>query len=189
MKRWLSWSGGKDAAFALLTVEVDALLVTYDESTGEIPIHNVPLTKIEAQAASLGLPLVSVALPPRCSNEVYIARMTAALVGVDELVFGDLFLEDIRAWREEFLARLGVRASFPLFGRDSATFALEVIDAGIHATVCAVDEARLDKAFVGRHFDERLIADLPSDIDPCGENGEFHTFVIDAPNFRAPVHL
>ncbi len=178
MKRLLSWSGGKDAAFALLTVrDVDALLVTYDESTGEIPIHNVPLAKIEAQAASLELPLVAVPLPPRCPNEVYIARMRDVLVGVEEVVFGDLFLEDIRAWRQEFLAGLGVRASFPLFGRDSATFAREIIDAGIVAVVCAVDATRLDRSFVGRTYDRAFLADLPAGVDPCGERGEFHTFV------------
>jgi uncharacterized protein (TIGR00290 family) len=186
MKRLLSWSGGKDAAYALLETPVDGLLVTYDETTRSIPIHNVPLTAIEEQAQAIGLPLVEVPLPARCPNDVYRARVQAAIAGADEIVFGDLHLADIRAWREQFLASIGVRALFPLFGRSTSEFARQVIDAGIRAVVCAVDQ-RLDRSFVGRAYDEALLRDLPPAVDPCGENGEFHTFVRNSPSFRRPV--
>jgi uncharacterized protein (TIGR00290 family) len=186
MKRLLSWSGGKDAAFALLETPVDGLLVTYDEVTSSIPIHDVPLSAIEEQADAIGLPLIAVPLPAPCPNEVYRERVRDAIVSASEIVFGDLFLADIRAWREQFLASIGVRASFPLFGRATEVFARQVLEANIHAVVCAVDD-RLDRSFVGRAYDESFLRDLPRSVDPCGENGEFHTFVWDHPRFSRPV--
>jgi uncharacterized protein (TIGR00290 family) len=193
----LSWSGGKDSALALWTmrgegVEPTALLTTFTEDYGRVSMHAVRRDLLEAQAAAVGVPLVEVGIPAACSNEVYEERMAAALESAtlaeaSEFAFADLFLADIRAYREERLAAIGRRASFPIWGRETGRLAEAFIDAGFEATLVCVDPRRIDASFCGRAFDAALLRDLPADADPCGENGEFHTFVHAGPIFAAPV--
>ncbi|HEY2053372.1 MAG TPA: ATP-binding protein [Solirubrobacterales bacterium] len=194
----LSWSGGKDSALALWAlreeqgVEPTALLTTFTEDYGRVSMHAVRRELLEAQAAAVGVPLVEVGIPAVCSNEVYEERMAAALAapplaGVEEVAFADLFLADIRAYREECLAAIGRRASFPVWGRETAALAARFIDAGFEATLVCVDPRQIDASFCGRAFDAELLRDLPAGADPCGENGEFHTFVTAGPIFSAPV--
>jgi uncharacterized protein (TIGR00290 family) len=194
----LSWSGGKDSALALWamreeqSVEPTALLTTFTEDYGRVSMHAVRRELLEAQAAAVGVPLIEVGIPAVCSNEVYEERMVAALAAapldeVEEFAFADLFLADIRAYREERLATIGRRATFPVWGRDTAALATRFIDAGFEATLVCVDPRRLDPSFCGRAFDADLLRDLPAGVDPCGENGEFHTFVTAGPIFSAPV--
>ncbi len=193
----LSWSGGKDSALALWTMrdegtEPAALLTTINEDFERISIHGVRRELLHAQAAAVGLPLVEVEIPTACVNELYEERMATAmasppLAAVETFAFADLFLADIRAYREERLAAAGREAIFPLWGRDTAALAREFVAAGFGATLVVVDTDQLDASFVGRRFDAALLADLPDGVDPCGENGEFHTFVDSGPIFDAPV--
>ncbi len=179
----MSWSGGKDAALALEAAArpgaesgpVVGLLTTIDEATGRMPIHGVPVRLLEAQARALGLPLVTVPLPWPCSNEVYLAGLGEALGRhrITRLGFGDLHLSDIRKWREKSLAALGVEAFFPLFGQTGMVEA--ALEADLDPLVCSVDTTRLDPEFLGRRFDLDFVTELPSGVDPMGENGEFHT--------------
>jgi diphthamide synthase (EF-2-diphthine--ammonia ligase) len=171
-----------------------ALLTTVDERSGRATTHGVPGELLRAQAAAAGLPLIEVALPQPCPNDVYEARMLMALAApplfaAREIAFGDIHLGDVRAYREGLLARAGRGARFPLWGRDTARLAREVLDAGLRAVVVAVDTAALDASFAGRPYDEALLADLPDDVDPCGERGEFHTFVCDGPVLSRPVAI
>ena len=194
----LSWSGGKDSALALwamreeLGVEPAALLTTFTEDYGRVSMHAVRRPLLEAQAAAVGVPLVEVGIPAVCSNEVYEERMAAALASpplaeVEEFAFADLFLADIRAYREGRLAAIGRRATFPIWGRETGALARRFVDAGFAATLVCVDPRQLDRSFAGRAFDAELLRDLPAGVDPCGENGEFHTFVTAGPIFSAPV--
>jgi uncharacterized protein (TIGR00290 family) len=193
----LSWSGGKDSSLALWTlraegVEPAALLTTINEDYGRISIHGVRRELLHAQAAALGLPLVEVGIPTECPNELYEERMEAALAGplladADTFAFADLFLADIRAYREERLTPSRRRAIFPVWGRDTAELAREFVAAGFGATLVTVDTDRLDASFAGRRFDGALLDDLPAGVDPCGENGEFHTFVDSGPIFATPI--
>lgn len=193
----LSWSGGKDSALALWTLRAEgtepaALLTTINEDYGRISIHGVRRELLHAQAVAVGLPLVEVGIPTECSNELYEERMAAAfdspsLADADTFAFADLFLADIRAYREERLARVGREAIFPVWGRDTAELAREFVAAGFGATLAVVDTEQLEAGFVGRRFDAELLDDLPAGVDPCGENGEFHTFVDSGPVFAAPI--
>jgi len=195
----LSWSGGKDSALVLWTLrrqllEPEALIttVTVTETYERISMHGVRRELLARQAEVLGIPLVEVVIPPDCVNEMYDARMaeafaTAPLPGVEMVAFGDLFLEDVRAYREGRLAAAGKRGLFPLWGHDTADLAREFLDAGFEATLVCVDPRALDPAFCGRRYNERLLAELPPDVDPCGENGEFHTFVSGGPIFAEPI--
>ncbi len=194
----LSWSGGKDSALALHAlrqtpgVEVAGLLTTITEDYDRISMHGVRRTLLEQQAAAAGLPLHVVLIPRECSNEQYEERMTAVLTGIRDagirrVAFGDLFLEDIRAYRESRLAAFGMEAMFPLWGRDTTALARDFLRLGFAAFLVCVDTEALAPTFAGRAFDEDLLCDLPSGVDPCGENGEFHTFVHAGPIFRAPV--
>jgi uncharacterized protein (TIGR00290 family) len=194
----LSWSGGKDSALALRGlrdehgVEPVALLTTVTEDFGRVSMHGVRRELVVDQARAAGVPLVEVGIPASCPNDVYEARMRLALSappldGVETMAFADLFLEDIRAYREERLALAGTRALFPLWGRDTALLAREFIDAGFEAVLVSVDPSQLDASFVGRSYDLELLSDLPGGVDPCGENGEFHTFVHAGPVFSEPV--
>jgi uncharacterized protein (TIGR00290 family) len=195
----LSWSGGKDSALALWTmreegVEPAALLTTLTEDYDRVSMHAVRRELLEAQAAAVGAPLVEVLIPAACVNEVYEERMSAALSSpplaeVSEFAFADLFLADIRAYREERLEAVGRRATFPLWGRETGPLARAFVEAGFEATLVCVDPRRLDRSFAGRAFDAALLLDLPDDVDPCGENGEFHTFVSAGPIFSAPVPI
>jgi uncharacterized protein (TIGR00290 family) len=194
----LTWSGGKDSALALralreeLGVEPVALLTTITEDYDRISMHAVRSELLRAQARATGIGLVEIPIPAGCVNATYEERMALALAAppldrVPAIAFGDLFLEDVRAYREERLAGAGRSALFPLWRRDTAALAREFIDAGFEATLVSVDPAQLDPGFVGRRFDEQLLADLPAGVDPCGENGEFHTFVHAGPIFEAPI--
>jgi uncharacterized protein (TIGR00290 family) len=194
----LSWSGGKDSALALWTLRAElgreprALITTVTEEYDRISMHGVRRSLLEAQARALGLPLVQVSIPPACVNDVYEARMAEAfasdaLAGVEEVAFGDLFLEDVRAYRESRLAAAGKRALFPVWGRATDRLARSFVEQGFRAVLVCVDRRVLDASFAGREYDERLLAELPAGVDPCGENGEFHTFVYDGPVFREPI--
>lgn len=194
----LSWSSGKDAAWALQVlrqageVEVVGLLTTTNEAFGRVAMHGVRQELLEAQAAATGLPLWTVPLPWPCSNEAYEAIMAgvcarAVAAGIAALAFGDLFLEDIRAYRLEKLAGTGLQATFPLWGRDTADLAREMVAGGLKATLACVDPKALDARFAGRDFDLALLRELPAGVDPCGERGEFHTFAWAGPMFSGPI--
>ncbi len=194
----LSWSGGKDSALALHALRSgrgagpNALITTVTADYRRISMHGVRRELLLAQAQSVGLPLVEVEIPAACSNDVYEQRMgqalaEAPLLEAETVAFGDLFLADIRAYREERLARVGKRAVFPLWGRDTGELARDFIAAGFEAVLVCVDPTKLDPSFAGRRYDGKLLAELPSDVDPCGENGEFHTFVHAGPVFGEPI--
>lgn len=197
-KALFAWSGGKDSALALYetkrmdAVEIVALLTTVTEGYDRISMHGVRRKLLLEQAASLGYPIEEVNIPRNCPNTIYEIRMHAALQkylreGVSRAVFGDLFLEDIRAYREKQMHRIGMEASFPLWNRNSSETAREFIRLGFRAVVTCVDTQRLPAEFSGRKYDEDFISDLPDGVDPCGENGEFHSFVYDGPIFSRPV--
>ena len=189
------WGGGKDAALALYEVrekyEVAALLTTVTPD-GRIGTHGVRAELLRLQAEALGLPLRTVTIPPVCSNAEYESAFHAALEpyraeGVRSVICGDLFLEDVRRYREERLFAGKWEGVYPLWGRATADLARRFLSLGFRAVLCCVDGQALDASFAGRLFDEALLADLPAGVDPCGENGEFHTFVFDGPPFRRPV--
>ncbi len=197
-KAWVSWSSGKDSAWALHTVrdqgevEVVALLTTVNTAHARVAMHAVRESLLDAQAEAVGLSLVKVPLPWPCPNAVYEQAMEAAIAraraeGVTRMVFGDLFLEDIRKYREEKLASTGVSPLFPIWGLDTRKLAQEMVDAGLRAYLTCIDPKKLDSSFAGRVFDARLLADLPAGVDPCGENGEFHTYAFDGPMFHKPI--
>ncbi|WP_411833280.1 ATP-binding protein [Pseudoxanthomonas mexicana] len=198
----LAWSGGKDAAWALhalrqrADVEVVALLTTVTAEYGRSSMQGVRREVLHAQARAAGLPLLEAEIRAGGDNDAYDAAMAAALAeaarrwpGLRTVAFGDLLLEDIRAWREQRCTAAGWRLLTPLFGRDTALLARGMIASGLRAGLCCVDTTQLPAAFAGRDFDEGLLADLPAGVDPCGENGEFHTCVWDGPMFAAPLHL
>ena len=199
--RWrFRGSGGKDSALALqvlrdeLGIEPAALLTTFTAGRDRVSTHGVRRELVRAQAAAARLPLVEVEIPAAPPNEVYEERLEAALAepplaAAPTLAFADLFLADIRAYREERLAAIGRGTVFPLWGRDTADLARRFLVAGFEAILVCVDPRRLDPSFAGRAFDESLLADLPPGVDPCGENGEFHTFVHAGPIFDAPIEV
>ena len=198
MKRaLLSWSSGKDSAWALhlmrsRDVEIAGLLTTFNQAADRVAMHAVRRVLVEAQAAAAGLPVRAVELPWPCSNEEYEARMaeacrTAVAEGIEAIIFGDLFLRDIRAYREQKLAGSGLDPLFPLWDIPTHELAREMMRSGLRARITCVDKKQLDASFAGREFDEALLADLPAGADPCGENGEFHTFAYAGPMFRHPI--
>lgn len=197
MKTLLAWSSGKDSAWSLHVlrrqgVEVVGLLTTLNETHDRVAMHAVRRSLLLAQAEAAGLPVTIVPIPSPCPNEVYEAAMAEAMAsaraaGVEAVAFGDLFLEDIRRYREERLAGTGLTALFPLWGRPTHTLAEEMIAGGLEARLTCVDPRVLPAAFAGRAFDRRLLAELPARVDPCGENGEFHSFAWAGPMFRAPI--
>jgi uncharacterized protein (TIGR00290 family) len=197
-KAYISWSSGKDSAYALHEArslglaEVVGAITTISEAYGRVAMHGVRASLLDRQMAALGIPSVRVMLPSPCSNEIYEARFGEACErleaeGVRHIVFGDLYLEDIRAYRERQLAVLGMRGIFPLWRRDTPSLARTMIASGLIAHLTCVDPKRLDRSFAGRRFDARLLEDLPPGVDPCGENGEFHTVVSAGPMFAAPI--
>jgi len=199
-KALLSWSSGKDAAWALhalrLAGEVDVvgLLTTTNAAFDRVAMHGVRETLLEAQAVAVGLPLWKVPLPWPCSNEVYESRMAdacarAVVEGITVMAFGDLFLEDVRDYRTQKLAGTGLEPRFPIWNADTAALAREMMGAGLKATLACVDPKALAASFAGRDFDAALLADLPANVDPCGERGEFHTFAWDGPMFHHPVPI
>ncbi|MGA2663836.1 MAG: ATP-binding protein [Nitrososphaerales archaeon] len=196
----LSWSGGKDSALALREValgrehSVRALLTTVTSEFDRISMHGIRRSLLHAQASSLGLPLVEVWVPPNSSNETYEARMRAVLTGyktrgVDHVAFGDLFLQDVRSYREDGLSQMGMKGLFPLWGRATEKLAREFIELGFRAVVCCVDPNKLPGEFCGREYDAAFLDSIPPTVDPCGENGEFHTFVYDGPVFRSEIPM
>jgi uncharacterized protein (TIGR00290 family) len=198
VKVLLSWSSGKDSAWTLHTLNqehpgaVAALLTTVNDTVDRVAIHGVRCELLEAQAVSAGLPLWKVPLPHPCSNDIYEARMHAAVgraveEGFTHVAFGDLFLEDIRRYREERLAGTGLDPLFPVWGIPTTELAEEMIASGLRARIACVDTRVLPASFVAREFDRTLLRDLPPGIDPCGENGEFHTCVYAGPMFRTPL--
>ena len=197
-KAWLAWSSGKDSAWALHQVrqegqfDVVALLTTINHTHGRVAMHAVRENLLEIQAAAAGLPLVKVPIPWPCSNEVYEQAMSLAMAraqaeGIQHVIFGDLFLEDIRAYREEKLRPCGMTPVFPLWGLNTHQLAKDMIAGGLSAFLTCVDPRHLARGFAGRRFDANLIADLPRSVDPCGENGEFHTFANAGPMFSAEI--
>jgi uncharacterized protein (TIGR00290 family) len=196
----ISWSSGKDSAWLVHVlrsragVDVAALLTTINEPAQRVAMHAVRVELLAAQADALGLPVWTVPIPSPCPNEAYEQAMAAAVArAVDEgfthIAFGDLFLEDVRRYREQRLAGTGLTPMFPLFGADTAALAREMIAAGLAARITCVDPKSLDRRFAGRDFDAALLADLPAGVDPCGERGEFHSFAYAGPMFARPIPI
>ena len=188
----LAWSGGKDSALALAAMQAageppDVLLTTVVEGAGRVSMHGVRHELIAAQADAARIPLRTMTVPWPCPNAVYEQRLEESLDDIDVVAFGDLFLADIRAYRQELMSRMGREPRFPVWREDTDALAREFIAAGFEATLVCVDTTRLDGSFAGRAFDAALLGDLPAGADPCGENGEFHTFVHAGPIFDAPV--
>ena len=199
MKILVSWSSGKDAAWMLHTLQqqypgaVAGLLTTLNEAFDRVAMHAVRRTLVEAQAEAAGYPLHAVNIPWPCSNADYEQRMGDAVKrfvreGFTHAAFGDLFLEDVRRYREDKLAGTGLTPMFPLWkSKPTSELAVEMIDGGVRAYLTCVDPRKLQESFAGRAFDRSLLRDLPATVDPCGENGEFHSFVWDGPMFAHPV--
>ena len=200
MRTLLSWSSGKDSAWSLHVlrqqpdVTVVGLVTTLNAAFDRVAMHGVRRVLVEAQAEATGLPLHVLPIPHPCPNADYERIMGAfvaqqAAAGVEAMAFGDLFLEDIRRYREARLAGSGIVPLFPLWGLETGRLAREMIAGGLEAYVTCVDPRKLPKTFAGRRFDLGLLADLPAGVDPCAENGEFHTFAWAGPMFRAPVPI
>ena len=194
------WSGGKDSSLALravlqdASVQVVALLTTVTKGYDRVSMHGVRRELLRRQAESLRLPLHEVLIPPQCVNPVYETRMEAAMrhflsQGVRRVAFGDIFLEDLRVYRERNLARLDMRALFPIWKRDTRELIREFHALGFRAIAACIDPKVLSPSFAGRELDHSFFADLPPGVDPCGENGEFHTYVFDGPIFAHPVDV
>ena len=194
----LSWSSGKDSAWALQAlrmrsdIEVTGLLTTINEKFDRVAMHAVRLNLLRRQAESLGLPLRLISLPFPCGNEVYEERFCAAIdsarkEGVDGVAFGDLFLTDVRLYREKLLNGIGIEPVFPLWGSPTDKLAQAMVDGGLRAWITCVDPRCLPSTFAGREFNRDFLEALPETVDPCGENGEFHTFAFDGPMFKHPV--
>jgi len=192
------WSGGKDSAMALhlllqqKEVRVTGLLTTVTEGYDRISMHGVRRELLQRQAESIGLPLQEVRIPPHCVNPIYEARMEAAMKtaferGIRRVAFGDIFLEDLRAYREKNLAKVDMEAIFPIWKRNTRELARSFVELGFRARAVCVDPRVLDRSFAGRVLNEQFFDDLPAHADPCGENGEFHSFVYDGPIFQKPV--
>ncbi|MEJ5240969.1 MAG: hypothetical protein WHS87_07210 [Anaerolineales bacterium] len=196
----LSWSSGKDSAWTLYRLqqaadfEIGGLLTTFNGANRRVAMHAVRMELVEAQAQAAGLPLWKVELPFPCSNAIYEQRMREALEqakaqGITHLAFGDLFLEDVRAYRERLLEGSGIHPLFPLWGLETRRLAQEMIAADLRAVVITVDPQQLSPSFAARSFDEQFLRDLPPQVDPCGERGEFHTFCFAGPIFRRPIPI
>jgi uncharacterized protein (TIGR00290 family) len=196
----ISWSSGKDSAWMVHVlrqfgdIELAGLLTTVNDAAQRVAMHAVRVELLQAQADALGLPLWQIPIPSPCPNEVYERAMTAAVgravaEGFTHIAFGDLFLEDIRRYREERLAGSGLAPLFPLFDADTALLARDMIANGLRARLTCVDPRVLDARFAGREFDATLLDELPASVDPCGERGEFHTFAYDGPMFRHPIPI
>ncbi len=199
-KLWLSWSSGKDSAWALHRLrdyseyEVCGLFTTVNQTFDRVAMHAVRRGLLQAQAAALGLPLNLIYLPWPCSNTQYESIMTRFCLqaqdsGISALAFGDLFLEDVRQYRIDSLSETSLEPIFPLWLTPTPQLAEEMIDSGMQATLTCIDPRKLPRKFAGRNFDSQLLADLPPEVDPCGENGEFHTFVFSGPMFDYPLSI
>ena len=194
---YLAWSGGKDSSITLRLLaeegfEVRGLLTTLSGPERRISMHGVPEALLDEQAQALGLPILKVALPDNADNETYnrvMAEATAQMLGegIDTIAFGDIFLEDLREWREQQLAGAGMQALFPLWKMHTGDLAIRFIEEGFQAVVTSIDTSKLQPEMLGRFYDEDFLHDLPDGVDPCGENGEFHTFVFAGPVFERMV--
>lgn len=200
MRVTLAWSSGKDSAWTLHALRRDprftvvGLLTTVNAAHDRVAMHAVRRRLLEAQAVAAGLPLRVAEIPYPCPNETYEAVMAEAVTalkadGVEAMAFGDLFLEDVRRYRERQMSGTGLELVFPLWGRPTGELAIEMIEGGLRARLTCVDPRALPASFAGRGFDRALLRDLPSVVDPCGENGEFHTFAWDGPMFARPVRV
>jgi uncharacterized protein (TIGR00290 family) len=200
IKALVSWSSGKDSAWMVhvlrqrADVQLAGLLTTINESAQRVAMHAVRVDVLQAQAAALGLPLWHIPIPSPCPNEVYERAMGEAVAravaeGFTHVAFGDLFLEDVRRYREERLAGTGLTPLFPLFGADTAALARDMIAGGLRARITCLNPKVLDRTFAGREFDAALLSDLPATIDPCGERGEFHTCAYAGPMFNHPLPI
>jgi uncharacterized protein (TIGR00290 family) len=200
VRAWMSWSSGKDSAFALDSVrrsgdlDVVGLLTTVNSTADRVAMHAVRRELLETQAAALGLPLHVVELPWPCPNEVYEQRMTTAVEaaradGVSKMVFGDLYLADVRAYRVQMLAGSGIEPVFPLWLEPTEQLSRRMTASGVRAVLTCVDPAQAPATLVGRWYDDALLDELPPGVDPCGENGEFHTFVVDGPGFSRSLDV
>jgi uncharacterized protein (TIGR00290 family) len=196
----MSWSGGKDSCLALYEIQksndyrVAALLTTVTRDYDRISMHGVRRMLLEKQAESLGVPLHRVLITKGATNQEYETNLIEAVSkyrdqGIDSIVFGDLFLQDIRTYRDQFLARHNLRGIYPVWMRNTTEFIKQFIELGFKAVLTCVDSKVLDQSFAGRIIDHDFLAALPANVDPCGENGEFHTFVYDGPNFAQPVEF
>jgi uncharacterized protein (TIGR00290 family) len=196
----LSWSSGKDSAWALhllrqrSDVEVAGLLTTINEQFDRVAMHAVRRDLLRSQTENIGLPLRLVSLPFPCSNEVYEERMRAAIGaaqsdGIEGIAFGDLFLADVRQYRERMMEGTGITPLFPLWGRPTDQLAREMIDEGLRAQITCIDPSQLPATLAGREYNGDFLKALPDGVDPCGENGEFHTFAFDGPMFNRPVEF
>ena len=196
----MCWSGGKDSCLALREIQrapntrVEALLTTLTRDYDRISMHGVRRILLERQAASLGFPLHPILISKGATNEEYELKMGEAFSayrgkGIDYVAFGDLYLEDVRAYRKRLLAKHDMAGLYPIWGRNTSHVIREFLDLGFKTVVVCVDPAQLDPSFVGRVIDSEFLAELPSHVDPCGENGEFHTFVFDGPSFRDPIRF
>jgi uncharacterized protein (TIGR00290 family) len=199
-KALFCWSGGKDSALCLHRVlrsgeyEVICLLTTLNEHYRRVSMHGVREELLDAQARSVGLPLEKMFVSQRSTNEEYAAKMREILLrhkarGVEQVVFGDIFLEDLKRWREANLAQLGMRGVFPIWKHDTRELVREFIALGFRSVVCCVNDAYLDESFVGREIDAAFARDLPTNVDACGENGEYHSFAFAGPIFRQPLRI
>lgn len=199
-KALLSWSSGKDSAYALSVLrendamDVVALVTTIDRRTRRVPVHFVRESVLDLQAQAIGLPLWKIEVDWPCPNVMYQAALQdiadrAVREGISHMAFGDLFLADIRTYREEVVRAAGLEPIFPLWGRKTSDLATRMLRAGVEATVTCVDRTQLDPSFAGAAFDATFLDQLPQSVDPCGENGEFHTVVCDGPAFVRPVRL
>jgi len=197
-KAIFSWSGGKDSALALHEIrknngyEIVSLLTTFTKDYDRVSLHGTRRILLERQAESIGLPLHKIFIPKKASSEEYEQKMKKSLVkfqesGVSEVIFGDIFLEDLRKFREEKLSQVGMRAAFPIWKKDTRKLAHQFVELGFKAIVTCVDTKILAKKFAGRTIDEQLLAELPPTVDLCGENGEFHSFVSEGPIFRETI--
>jgi uncharacterized protein (TIGR00290 family) len=195
---YVSWSSGKDSAFALYEAarsglaRIAGVLTTVNEVYDRVAMHGVRSALLDRQMVALGLPCLRVPLPSPCPNDVYETRMAHAWAQIksqriEQIVFGDLFLADVRAYREKQLAAAAMQGVFPLWQRDTALLARTMIASGLVAYIVCLDPRRLDRRFAGRRFDDALLRELPAGVDPCGENGEFHTVVTAGPMFSAPI--
>ena len=194
----VSWSGGKDSTLALNEIlnnsdyEVHTLITTVTEGYDRISIHGVRNERLEKQVQSIGLPLHKVSIPKDSKNEQYESALKKVLLkfknqGINEIVFGDIFLEDVKKYRDELLDRLDMKGVYPIWKKDSKQLASKFIELGFKAVTTCIDSQQIDKKFVGREYDSEFLNDLPGTADPCGENGEFHTFVYDGPLFNEKI--
>lgn len=199
-KAFVSWSSGKDSAFALHEArrlglaQIEGVLTTINEEYDRVAMHGVRGALLDRQIAALRLPVIKVPIPSPCTNEIYETRMAQACervtaMDIRHIVFGDLFLQDIRAYRMEKLSAMGIEPLFPLWGRDTLALARQMIASGLSARITCLDPRKLDRSYCGRRFDSELLRDLPEGIDPCGENGEFHTVVTAGPMFAHEIPI